>query len=176
MALVQPTFPSGTTAADLLFGALNDTFVADNVYFGAGVYTAAEVGTKFASKSAMATELSTNTSPLGELAEKPGKADSKCERLKTRNYQIPGKRTSTVELSITGLSSKQKDFLESSAFSGVALTLICTNREQDRYTIFNGMRWTVDWSGESDGLWTVVISSEYSGNTKDKLFLGKGLS
>jgi len=176
MALVQPTFPNGTTYSDLLFTALNDTFIADNVYFGAGTYTSAEVGTKYASKSAMATELSTYLVSLGELAEKPGKADSKCERLKTRNYQIPGKRTSTVELSITGLSQKQKDFLESSAFSGVALTIVCTNREQDRYTIFNGMRWTVDWSGEADGLWTVVISSEYSGNTKDKLFVGKGLT
>lgn len=174
--LTAPTFPGGTTAADLLFTALVETYVADNVYFGLGAYTAAEVGTKFATKTAMASEISTYLKPLGELAEKPGKMDSKSERLKSRNYQINGKRTSTIELTLTGLGVKQKDFLESSAFSGAVVTIICTNREQDRYTIFNGMRWTVDWSGEADGLWNVVISSEFSGNTADKLFIGKGLA
>lgn len=176
MALTAPTFPSGTVATDLLFSALVDTMIADNVYFGLGEYTAAEVGTKYATKTAMATEISTFLKPLGELAEKPGKADSKISKLKSRNYQIPGKRTSTVELTLNGLSMKQKDYLESSAFSGVVTTILLTNREQDRYTIFNGMRWTVDWSAEADGLYTVVISSEYSGNTANKLFVGKGLA
>lgn len=176
MALTTPTFPSGTTAADLLFNALVDVLVADNVYYGLGEYTAAEVGTKYATKTSMATEISTFLKPLGELAEKPGKTDSKINKLKSRNYQIPGKRTSTVELTLNGLSMKQKDYLESSAFSGVVTTILLTNREQDRYTIFNGMRWTVDWSGEADGLYTVVISSEYSGNTANKLFVGKGLA
>lgn len=176
MALEVPTFPAGTTAADLLFAALVDTMIADNVYFGMGTYTAAEVGTKYANKTAMATELSTYLKPLGELAEKPGKTDSKIDKLKSRNYQIPGKRSTTVELSLNGLSMKQKDFLESSVFSGAVTTIVLTNREQDRFTIFNGNRWTVDWSGEADGLYSVVISSEFSGNTNDKLFVGKGLA
>lgn len=175
MALTTPTFASGTTAADLLFSALIDTFIADDVYFGIGAYTATEVTTKYASKTAMATEISTYLKKIGELAEKPGKTDSKVNKLKTRNYMIPGKRTTTVELTMNGLSEKQKDYFEGSLFSGKEITLLCVSKERDRATIFNGMRWTVDWSGEADGLWTVVISTEFSGNSNGKVFLLKGL-
>ncbi len=174
--ITAPTFPSGTTAADLAFSALVDTFIADEVFYGIGSYTAAEVGTKYATKTAMATELSTYLKQIGELAEKPGSANSKIEKLKTRNYAIPGKRTSTVELTLNGLSAKQKDYFEGSLFSGAEITLVCTSKDRTRATIFNGMRWTVDWSGESDGLWTVVISTEFSGVTQDKVFLLKGLA
>lgn len=174
--LTAPTFASGTTAADLLFSALSDTFIADEVFYGTGAYTSAEVGTKYATKTAMGTELSTFLKQIGELAEKPGKTDSKVNKLKTRNYMIPGKRTNTVELSLNGLSVKQKDYFEGTLFSGVQITIVCVSKERDRATIFNGMRWTVDWSGEADGLWTVVISTEFSGNTGGRVFLLKGLS
>ncbi len=176
MALSAPTYPSGMTNADLLFSTLVDTFIADEVFYGIGHYTAEEVGTKFATKSAMATELSTYCKQIGELAEKPGKTDSKINKLKTRNYQIPGKRTSTVELTLNGISAKQKDYFEGTLFSGAEVTIICVSKERDRATIFNGMRWTVDWSGEADGLWTVVISTEFSGTTNGKVFLIKGLT
>lgn len=176
MALVAPTYPSGTAASDLAFSALVDTLVADEVHFGVGAYTSAEVGTKYATKSAMATELSTYLAQIGELGEKPGKADSKVEKLKTRNYTLPGKRTSTVELTICGISQKQKDFFEGALFSGLEITLVAINKGRDRATIFNGMRWTVDWSGEADGLWTVVISTEYSGSTSGRVYLLKGLA
>jgi len=176
MALTAPTYPSGMTNADLMFSTLVDTFIADEVFYGMGSYTAEEVGTKFATKSSMATELSTYCKQIGELAEKPGKTDSKINKLKTRNYQIPGKRTSTVELTLNGISAKQKDYFEGTLFSGAEVTIICVSKERDRATIFNGMRWTVDWSGEADGLWTVVISTEFSGTTNGKVFLIKGLT
>ncbi|OPZ49213.1 MAG: hypothetical protein BWY95_00242 [Bacteroidetes bacterium ADurb.BinA104] len=176
MPLTAPTYPSGMTNADLMFSTLVDTFIADEVFYGMGSYTAEEVGTKFATKSAMATELSTYCKQIGELAEKPGKTDSKINKLKTRNYQIPGKRTSTVELTLNGISAKQKDYFEGTLFSGAEVTIICVSKERDRATIFNGMRWTVDWSGEADGLWTVVISTEFSGTTNGKVFLIKGLT
>jgi hypothetical protein len=35
------------------------------------------------------------------------------------------------------------------------------------------MRWTVDWSGEADGLFNVVISTEFSGTTKDRIVIIK---
>jgi len=174
--LTAPTFASGTTAADLIFSALIDTFIADEVYFGVGEYTSAEVGTKYATRTAMITEISTYMKAIGELAENPGKTDSKVNKLKTRNYMIPGKRTSTVELSLNGLSAKQKDYFESALFSGQQITILCMSKERDRATIFNGMRWTVDWSGEADGLWTVVISTEFSGSTNGKVYLLKGIT
>lgn len=176
MALTAPTYPSGTAPTDLLFAALVDTFVADEVFYGMGSYSAAEVGTKFASKSAMSSELSNYCKQIGELAEKPGKTDSKINKLKTRNYQIPGKRSSTVELTLNGLSAKQKDYFESALFSGAEVTMICTSKGLDRATIFNGMRWTVDWSAEADDLWTVVISTEFAGSTAGKVFVIKGLA
>ncbi len=45
----------------------------------------------------------------------------------------------------------------------------------DRVVIFNGLRWTVGWSGEADGLFTVVISTEFSGVTSNKIFLLKDI-
>lgn len=174
--LTAPTFVTGTTAADLLFNALSDTFIADEAFYGVGAYTAAEVTSKYATKTAMATELSTYLKQIGELAEKPGKTDSKVNKLKTRNYMIPGKRTNTVELSLNGLSAKQKDYFEGTLFSGTEITIVCVSKERDRATIFNGMRWTVDWSGEADGLWTVIISTEFSGSSGGKVFLLKGLA
>jgi hypothetical protein len=41
--------------------------------------------------------------------------------------------------------------------------------------IFNGLRWTVDWSGEADGLFSVVISTEFSGITNGKIFVLKDI-
>jgi hypothetical protein len=41
--------------------------------------------------------------------------------------------------------------------------------------IFTGLRWTVDWSGEADGLFNVVISTEFSGVTSNKIFLLKDI-
>ncbi len=175
MSLTTPIFPTGTTSSDLLFSALQDTFVADEVYFGIGAYSSAEVGTKYASKDSVKGEIDTYLVSIGELAEKPGKTESKVNKLKTRNYMIPGKRTSTVELSLNGLSEKQKDYLESEAFSGAEITIVCVSKERDRVTIFNGMRWTVDWSGEADGLWTVVLSTEFSGRTAGRVFIINGL-
>ncbi|MDP3115178.1 MAG: hypothetical protein Q8M98_10470 [Candidatus Cloacimonadaceae bacterium] len=173
--LTVPTYPSGTTASDLLYSALIDTYIADDIFYGLGSYTAAEVGTKYATKTSMATELNTFLKQLGELAEKPGKTDSKITKLKTRNYLLPGKRTNTVEFVISGISAKQKDYFEGALFSGTEITIVAVNKERERATIFNGMRWVIEWSGEADGLWSVVISTEYSGSSSGRVYLIKGL-
>jgi len=160
---------------DLKFANLMDVLVADNVYFGVGSYDAEGVNTLYATQPDVKAELTTNFSLLGELAEKPGKADSKITKLKTRNYTIPGKRTSTVELNISGLSTKQKNFLESTLFMSKDTTIVVVSKEYDRAVIFTGLRWTVDWSGEADGLFNVVISTEFSGVTSNKIYLLKDI-
>ena len=144
-------------------------------YFGIGTYDQASLDTLYATQASVKTELTTNFDLLGELAEKPGKTDSKLTKLKTRNYTIPGKRTSTVELNISGLSTKQKNFLESSLFMGRNTTIVVVSKGFDRVVIFNGLRWTVDWSGEADGLFSVVISTEFSGITNGKIFVLKDI-
>lgn len=176
MGLTAPTYPSGTLQADLEFPALMEGISADKIYFGMGKYTSSEATTAYGTQTAMATELNTNMDLLGELAEKPGKADSKVNKLKSRNFMIMGKRTNTVELTIVGLSVKQKTFLESRNFSGKDITIAIVSADNDRAVVFNGLRWTCEWSGEADGLFSMVISTEFSGSTKDKVFLFKDIA
>jgi hypothetical protein len=152
-----------------------DVFIADDVYFGFGSYSDSEVASINNTQSSIKDELSNSFDLLGELAEKPGKADSKITKLKTRNYTLPGKRTSTVELTISGLSNRQKNYLESSAFMGKNVTIVACSKSYDRVVIFNGLRWTVDWSGEADGLFNVVVSTEFAGNTAEKVFVFKDI-
>jgi len=173
--ITTPTYPAGTLQADFDFAALVEGMVADKIFFGFGKYTAAEVTTAYATQAALTTETTTNMDSLGELAEKPGKADSKVNKLKSRNYLIPGKRTNAIELTIIGLQVKQKNYLESRAFSGREVTITVVSNELDRAVVFNGMRWAVEWSGEADGMFSVVISTEYSGATKDRIFLFKDI-
>lgn len=169
------TFPSGTTASDLKFDELIEQMIGDSVYAGEGTLDATDLATLVASQTTIAENLASAFDVLGELAEKPGKIESKLESLKTRNYKVAGKRTNTLELSLVGLSNKQKDFLESPAFSTTTLTLVLQNTQKDRLIILNGMKWSMDWSGESDGLFAVTISTEFSGATKDRIYLYKDI-
>ncbi len=175
MPLTTPLYPTGTLQTDMDFASLVEGMVADKIFFGMGKYTAAEATTAYATQTALTTETNTNMDSLGELAEKPGKADSKVNKLKSRNYLVPGKRTNTIELTIIGLQAKQKNFLESRLFSGKEVTITLVSAENDRAVVFNGMRWAVEWSGEADGMFSVVISTEYSGATKDRIFLFKDI-
>lgn len=175
----KPSLPAGMTANDLAFDALVETLVGDNVYFGvdpqgAG-YSESDIADFFATQESITSELSTGFLTLGELAEKPLKIDSKKEQLKTRNYKVGGKRTSTLSLTIVGLNEKSKNYLESTAFEGAAVTMIIQSKDKDRVVILNNMRWVVDWSGETDGLLTVVLNSEFSGNTKNRIIVLKDI-
>lgn len=173
MALTKPTLPSGTTASDLLLPALLDAMPGDKAYIGAGSYSSGDISTKYADQTVMLAELAANLTDIGELAEKPTKADSKQDKLKTRNYALPGKRTTTMELSLAGLSNLKKDFLESTGFVGQEITIVLVSRTNDRVVIYNGMRWTADWSGETDGLFSVVLSTEFSGATAGRVYVLK---
>lgn len=172
--VVKMEFPTGTTVADLDFGALSEAMVGDDVFVGAGTYTAAELAAVMATQDALADALDI-LSAFGELAEKPGKLESKLNKLKTRNFIVPGKRTNAAEISLVGLGQKQKAYLESTAFSSTETTVILVNTERDRAVVLNGMRWTVEWSGEVDGLFTVVLSTEFSGSTSERIFLYKDI-
>jgi len=174
-AINKPTYPTPMTESDMLFNTLVDVFIADDVYFGFGTYSESEIASIYNTQSSIKDELSNSFDMLGELAEKPGKADSKITKLKTRNYTIPGKRTSTVELTIAGLSTAQKNYLESHGFMSQDVTIVVVSKGFDRVVIFNGMRWTVDWSGEADGLFSVIISTEFSGTTAGRIYLRKDI-
>lgn len=173
MGVAKPTLPSGTTASDLLLAALLESMPGDRAYIGAGQYSAGDIRTKYANQTVMLAELAANLTDIGELAEKPTKADSKQDKLKTRNYALPGKRSTTMELSLAGLSNLKKDYLESNNFAGQEITIVLVSRTNDRVVIYNGMRWTADWSGETDGLFSVVLSTEFSGATAGRVYVLK---
>lgn len=171
----KPTFPPNMNESDLYFENLVDVMVADKIFLGAGSYSGNEIYRIYINQNETREHLHSNFEPMGELAEKPGKLDSKITKIKTRNYTLPGKRASTIELNISGLSIKQKDYLEGRYFMGKYMTIVVTSADFDRVLIFNGLRWTVDWSGEADGLFSVVISTEFSGITADKIYLLKDI-
>ena len=183
------TLPDGIDQEDLLLDALEATMVGDRALFALGELDDEELN--FTMMMDNSWYLSCyldpefyNFFPLGELAEMPGKVESKVNKLKTRNYLIPGRRASTVELHLNGLSAKQKDYFESALFSGQPITIILVKNEllladngdtsafdfSSPIVVFSGLRWTVDWSAEADGLWSVVITSEVTGATKDRIW------
>lgn len=174
-AVVKPTYPSGTDADDLKFSALSETMIGDDVYFGAGTLTANDITTFFGDQTDILASLASNFDLLGELAEKPAKISSKTSSLKTRNYKVAGKRENSIEITIVGISNLQKAYLESSAFSAVDMTFVLLSTLRDRMVILNGMRWVVEWSGETDGLYTVVLTTEFAGSTADRVFVYKDL-
>ncbi|MCB5269808.1 MAG: hypothetical protein M0Q99_11440 [Candidatus Cloacimonetes bacterium] len=179
------TLPDGIEQDDLLLDALEAVMVGDAAFFALGQidYTSDLLDNSYY----LAYYLSADAglfAALGELAEMPGKVESKVNRLKTRNYLIAGRRNSSIELVLNGLSELQKDYFESALFSGLEITiLLCKNEllaqgvnDPDNFkfpspiTVFSGMRWTADWSAEADGLWSVVITSEVTGATKDRIW------
>lgn len=166
-----PTLPSGMTAADLDFDNLIDVLVTDDAYYAMGEYTEAELKAKFTDAESAEDEISTYFASLGELAEKPVTAESQTEMKNTRKYSLPGKRTNPIELTINGMSKVQKAHLESSAFSGPKITIVCLSKDRSRITVFNGMRWVVDWSAETDDLFQMKIATQFSGNTKNRIYM-----
>ncbi len=78
---------------------------------------------------------------------------------------------STVELNVVGLSCAQKDFLESNSFTGREVTIVVGSSDNTRLVVLNGLYWTVDIIGETDGLFQVTVSAEFSGPTSDRIHL-----
>jgi len=174
MDVTKITLPGTMTAADLAFDSLVAQMSGDYVYFGAGTLSEAELAS-LDSAFAWDDALEASFNLLGELAESACKVDSKLSSLKTRKYRVSGKRTTTLELNLVGLSQLQKQYLESPAFSSRTLTLVLRSRAKDALVVFTGLKWTCSWSGEVDGLFTVVISSEFTGTTAGKIYAVSGI-
>ncbi|MCB5285544.1 MAG: hypothetical protein LHW45_08160 [Candidatus Cloacimonetes bacterium] len=169
------TFPAGTDADDLAFDELIEQMIGDDVYVAEGTLDATDLAAMTGDQATIASNLASYFDVLGELAEAAAKVESKNTALKTRNYKVAGKRTTTVEISLVGISNLQKAFLESTAFTGTTVTMFMQNTEKDRVIIFNGMKWAVDWDGTTDGLWNVKLSTEFTGATSDRVYVYKDI-
>lgn len=160
---------------DLTFDLLEHVMPGDHVYFALG--SALSHLTNI--NNSDVDEILQYTAVLGELAEKPGKVDSKINRLKTRNYSISSKRNSSIEINIVGMSTKLKNYLETALFQEQDVAILITEKDKEkinlltdpgyRCLLLDSMRWTVDWSAEADGLWSVVISTTVNGFTASKI-------
>jgi hypothetical protein len=163
---------------DMTFDMLEHVMPGDYVYFALGS-ALSHINDISAITNQDIDEIVQYMELLGELADKPGKVDSKINRLKTRNFAIESKRNSEIELNIVGISKKRKDYLESSLFQEKDVTILITDKDKSNISIltdpgyrcllFDAMRWTADWSAEVDGLWTVVLSTAVSGSTASKI-------
>lgn len=172
------SYPSGCSVDDLAINALLKSLSGHDLYFGAGSFSDSSTPTiadEFHDTYALQFMLETCMDSLGELAENPGKYESKTERLKTRNTQMPGKRINTVELKIVGVGNAQKSILESDNFQGAEITLVLVSRERSMAAVFNGLRWTVDITGEADKLFEATISTEFIGGTDGRIYVFSGI-
>lgn len=173
MAITAPTF-TGYTAGDVTtFANMITAFQHGTCYLADGSLSQAEADTMFADLSVMATGLA-NAVAIGDLAESPGKEESKVEKLKTTNYVIEGKRTNTVEISLAGLTQDRKDWLEQQ-LNSTERTIILVSSSGTDALIFSGMRWSYERSTEFNKLFTATIATEYAGVTGSKYFLYKSI-
>lgn len=163
---------------DLSFDLLEHVMPGDHVYFalGSALSHIADINIIYNSEI---WDILENMVVLGELADKPGKIDSKINRLKTRNYSISSKRNSSIEINIVGMSTKLKNYLETAFFQEQDVAILITEMDRDKMNVLtdpgyrclllDSMRWTVDWSAEADGFWSVVISTSVNGFTASKI-------
>lgn len=167
-------FPPGMTADNLKFDNLIATMSGDYAYIAAGMLSKSDLaGLTSVLKWEMALKLAFD--PLGELAEEPAQVESKTEGMKTRKFLVAGKRDNELELRIVGVSQTQKKYLESPAFNEATVTIVLQNRDKDKITIFNGMKWAMEWSAATDGLYDVTISTDFTGSTDARVIALEGL-
>ncbi len=162
----KPTLPAGT---DLSFAELLDGLEGGHIYLGEGSYAdIAAVKAAFSDQDVAAATLAAGFISMGELAENPGKANSKAEKKKTYHYIKEGKRTNVVELHLSGVTEEQKNYLESS-LNSTAKTIVVQSDDLSTIVVFNGLKWTADWDGEFDDYWDWTINTEFNGATAAKI-------
>ncbi|MDD3535164.1 MAG: hypothetical protein PHC50_03345 [Candidatus Cloacimonetes bacterium] len=172
MAETIPEVPIPPAGTSLDFADLSAVMPGDEVYFAEGADTVSAINTMFATRTSLATALAASFTSLGELAEAPAKVDSSVEKLRTRNYCIPGRRESSIELVVAGISDKTKAYFESSAFAAKDISIILLNRDRTDAVIFIGMRFKADWKAESDKVPQVTLTANFTGNS-DKIRIYK---
>jgi hypothetical protein len=174
MAITAPTFTGYTETDITTFANVMAAFRHGKCYLADGSLSKAEADVIFADLTAMAAGLA-DAVELSDLADDPGKEESKVEKLKTSNYVIDGKRTNTIELNLVGMSQDRKDWLEQE-LNGIARTVILISSGGNDAIVFSGMRWSYDRSSELNKLFSAVISTEYAGVTGSRYFIYKNIA
>lgn len=168
MALTQLTLPQGISRSDLDGSGAINSIRSDEIYIGQGSLIFPADDTNFADKNAVKTLLE-STTLLGDAAEKPFKLESKVEKLKTRSKIVEGRRTNTIEVRLAGITNKQKALLESGVLNSGDFTIIGVTVIHDQCLVINGLKWTYEFTGESDNLFSATLSAEFAGATDAKI-------
>ncbi len=169
MTVSKPTYPNGVVNSDIEFDSLISEMDGKHVYIGSGKYTKDEADAAFADKATVAITLG-NFDIAGELMESSWKTESSVKTYKTRNYIIAGRRTTTLEIGLAGMSDKQRLFFERSELNSTAMTFLVVSDELNKVICFSGLRWYCDWSGSNDNGFEVILKTEFSGYTTECIF------
>lgn len=173
MAITKPTFNGYTEDNVVSFNEMMPSFEHGTCYIADGSLSKVEADAMFADLTAMATGLADATE-ISDLADSPGKEESKVEKLKTSNYVIEGKRTNTVELNLSGISQDRKDWLEQELNNAVR-TIILVSSSGKAAIVFTGRRWSYERSSEFGKLFNSTIATEYNGATGNAYFIYKAI-
>lgn len=120
---------------------------------------------------------------MGELAEKPSKTESQAARLATRNSLVAGRRDSTAEIVLNGISNAQKDYYEN-AFANKMVTIILAKNEimtpdiddpnawdfDTEVMVYSGLYWKTNWKSTSDELNSLTITASLRGGTENNIY------
>lgn len=175
MPVTKPTLEPGV---DFEWEFLLQICPGDRVYVGEGSYAdQAAIDTALGGTAAGTTLSGSGATfvDLGEVQETPGKYSSTQATAKTRHHSVAMRRTTTFEMALAGISTANKDWLESTNFTGSPKTLVVASDDLNRMVVLNGFRWTADLTGQTDGVFQCLLKTEYSGLTKNKIvFLNDG--
>lgn len=164
-AITKPTLPAGV---DLDFDSLMDGMDGGKVLIAEGEYAdEAAIKTAFADQTALATEIA-KYEELGEFQDTPFSITSSVDIKTTYHTSRQGKRTTEMNLNITGMSAEQKGWLES-VMPKTIMSIAIVSDDQDKVLVFNRHKWSVDWKGEADGFWNVTVKAKFSGHTKNRI-------
>jgi hypothetical protein len=177
------TLPSGVN--DLKWENQIPIMPGDVAFFSLGNVTANDL-TAYFSDSLVVARLLRGGSPfiqMGELAEKPSKTESQAARLATRNSLVAGRRDSTAEIVLNGISNAQKDYYEN-AFANKMVTIILAKNEimtpdikdpnawdfDTEVMVYSGLYWKTNWKSTSDELNSLTITASLRGGTENDIY------
>jgi len=149
-------------------------FASGDLYVGYGGLTESEANSAFFDRQSMDELVNSKMVKIADLAEKPGKTESKVEQLKTCNYTLPGKRTNNIELSLVGINPARKQWLEE-GLNKQNVTFVLLDKTKDSALVFNNHRWVCNWGYELEGFFTATILTEYSGPTATGFMIFKDI-
>jgi hypothetical protein len=166
MSVTKPTLPAGVSfSIDELLEAVD----GGNIHITDGSYAdEAAIKTAFSDQTVAATTITTDYIPFGEFQEKPFSVKSDVKILKSYHRSREGRRTTSIELNLIGLSVEQKNWLEKELKKKVR-TVAIISEDKATVAVFNGLKWAYNWSFEADEYCKVTIKTEFSGITEGKI-------